>query len=580
MSNTDDQPSIVLPVDAVISIEISPDNSPADGITQNTAHATLENAGSYKDAIFFNFNITKGSAVFTETGGQTITVQANPAFFASAAFTDHTSETGEIEVHPVVKPTLSNKAAYSFAAKTPQKNQLFLSLTNDNAVADGTNANVVTALVTDSKSIPLNTQIVEFTLPGGSPATFGSSRSPFYGTTDETGHTSVPVTLNSGQDATVTVTCSLLSDPSVSKSIDVHFKGKTTPEKNQLFLSLTNDNAVADGTNANVVTALVTDSKSIPLNTQIVEFTLPGGSPATFGSSRSPFYGTTDETGHTSVPVTLNSGQDATVTVTCSLLSDPSVSKSIDVHFKAVPLKRQLNMTLKTIIDNSVANGTDVNAVRATVSDQSGTPVPNETVNFNFSPPNPNVFFYGGSSTARDITDEAGEALAIIQDRSQVADNITINAILASDPTVSSSTQVHFIAVAPPPPPPPASRSIHFNLSRNGETQTCSYPNLELARTARVYVSVTDSIGTPLPQQLVYLSVQVSDYMQPRIAGIQGNLIPFTPTTIATTDANGIIQVNIALWRGPVNTYGTVTLFANLYEPYFSGPYIQMFFPQ
>ncbi|QMV27711.1 hypothetical protein GRI33_12130 [Brucella sp. BO3] len=330
MTNTDDLPSDVLPVSAVTRIQMITDNSPANGLAENTAIASLDNAGNFTNDIFFKFTITQGSAVFTTTGQQTVIVKANPAFVASASFTDLTSETGVIEVYPVVNQDLSDKAAYSFKADAPKKNNISLSVTTDNALANGTDADVVTALVTDPANKPL---------PG-----------------------------------------------------------------------------------------------------QAVEFTLTAGSPATFSNGQSTQTATTDDKGQASVSVTLKSEQAATVTVTCSLLSDRSVSKSIDVHFKANPAKRQLSLKLQTLKNNAVANGTDLNAVGATLSDQSGTPVPNELLDFDFSPPNTAISFVGGSSTIDATTNSNGSTLVNLTDRSQAADTITVNATLASDPTVKGST--------------------------------------------------------------------------------------------------------------------------------------------
>ncbi|WP_210184663.1 hypothetical protein, partial [Brucella sp. B13-0095] len=120
---------------------------------------------------------------------------------------------------------------------------------------------------------------------------------------------------------------------------------------------------------------------------------------------------------------------------------------------------------------------------------------------------------------------------------------------------------------------------VNLTLSRNGATQTVNFPTLQPDRTSRVYVQVVDSNGTLLPQQVVYLSVQVDVFMQPRIVAIQGVDISPTPNTIAITNSNGLIQVNIALWRGPSNNCGNVRLYANLTNIYYSGKYIQTFFP-
>lgn len=578
MSNPDDQPSNVLPVSAVTRIQMITDNSPANGQAENTAIASLDNAGSYKNDIYFTFTITKGNAVFTQTSQQTINVKANPAFVASVSFTDHTSETGEIEVYPVVNQSLSAKTAYSFKAGLPQKNKLSLSAPTDNAVADGLQADIVTALVTDSMNGPLSGQAVEFTLPTDSRAAFGNGQSSQTVTTNGNGQASVSVTLKSEQDAIIPISCSLLSDPSVSQSIDVHFKA--IPQKRQLTLTLQplSDNAVANGIDINAVGATLLDQNNAPVAGEVLNFSFSPQLPTvSFYGGSSTTSSTTNINGTTLVSITDRSQAADTITVNATLASDPTVRGSTQIHFTtATPTKRQLTLTLRPLKDNAAANGTDINTISATLLDQNNAPVMGEVINFNLLPQVPNISFVGGSTTTSSTTDGNGVAVVSINDRSQRADTVTVNATLASDATVKSSTQVHFTAVAQPP----SSRSINLALSRNGATQTCSYPTLEPARTARVFVYVRNGSGAPLSQQLVYLSVQVNTYTQPRIVGIQNLDVAPTPYTTAVTDINGVIQVNIALWRGPQFCYGTVTLFANFNNYQYSGPSISMYFSE
>lgn len=80
MSDNLDSNSIIIKVDASISLEVNKDNSAADGKTVNTAIASLDNGGDFVPGIVFSFEITEGNAVFVANGEKKSKHQCKPCY--------------------------------------------------------------------------------------------------------------------------------------------------------------------------------------------------------------------------------------------------------------------------------------------------------------------------------------------------------------------------------------------------------------------------------------------------------------------------------------------------------------------
>ncbi|PWL19570.1 hypothetical protein DKP76_03240 [Falsochrobactrum shanghaiense] len=567
MTNTDASSSNVLPVDAKTTIEMVTDNSVANGNSENIAMASLTNAGDYRGGLFFTFNIKKGNATFVTTGQKTVTVKANPAYIASASFVDTSAETGEIEVYPTVNTALSDKTSYTFGAVPVKKDMISLKATVDYAIADGEDADKVTATLTDANNQPLAMQQLKFELPAGSGATFGPDSSPLIVKTDSTGQATVPVTLKSAQDAIIRVTCSLVTDASITRYIDIHFRAFVKPQL-RLTANTTKDNAPANGTDVDTVVATLVDQNNKPVSGVAVLFDIsPHNNDVFIQGAPPPQQVVTDVNGKATVNITDKSTLAESITVTASLVSDATVNDSAIVHFQAV-VKPQLRLTANATKDNAPANGTDVDTVVATLVDQNNMPVSGVAVLFDISPHNNDVFIQGAPPPQQVVTDANGKATVNITDKSTLAESITVTASLVSDATVNDYTTIHFQVVNPappiPPPPPPSGQlSITFRLYRPGITQPIPFPNYQRVGTARAYVFLNDSNGRPAPNSRVYLFVQSIYYVQSRIVGLNGYPITPAPGAYAITDGEGKVQVNIAQWPGPNVSSSPVRLYAN-----------------
>ncbi|TKI04713.1 LysM peptidoglycan-binding domain-containing protein, partial [Martelella alba] len=127
-----------------------------------------------------------------------------------------------------------------------------LTVTRNNALANGIASNEVRAVVTDSEGKPLADQVVAFT------ATNGAVVTTVIGTTGADGVATATLTNTTAGISTVTATLNGAS----SRSVDTTFTADaTTAHIAQGNLTVTANNAAANGIAANAVRALVTDAQ-------------------------------------------------------------------------------------------------------------------------------------------------------------------------------------------------------------------------------------------------------------------------------------------------------------------------------
>ncbi|WP_412774884.1 Ig-like domain-containing protein, partial [Yersinia pekkanenii] len=141
-----------------------------------------------------------------------------------------------------------------------------LTVTTDNAIADGTATNGVQATVTDANGNPVSGQAVSFSADNG--ATIAAS-----GTTGADGTVSETLTNTAAGVSNVTATVN-----GSSQRVDTTFVADdTTAEITAGNLTVTTDNAIADGTATNAVQATVTDANGNPVSGQAVSFSADNG---------------------------------------------------------------------------------------------------------------------------------------------------------------------------------------------------------------------------------------------------------------------------------------------------------------
>jgi len=285
-----------------------------------------------------------------------------------------------------------------------------LTVITDNVKADGHSAAYVQALVTDADSNPLGDRTVTFTATSG--ATIQQSA-----VTNSWGKVRVPLTHTKAGIVTVTATVN-----GSSQSTPVTFIADNTSANGRLNVMA--NNAVANGTEANVVELETKDAQGNAVTGIAVTFSTTNGAKAT------PASGVTDNNGKLTTTLTSTVAGDSSVTAKASngdMLSETIIFEA-DTSTAAIAAE-----DLTVVTNNAVANGSARNQVQVKVTDAKGNPVPAQVVNFSAA--------NGAKITASATTDAHG--LAVVGLTSQKAGDSLVTATLKGK---SQSVNTTFVA--------------------------------------------------------------------------------------------------------------------------------------
>ena len=328
------------------------DNAAANGTDTNRVQATVKDAGG---------NPVSGMAVLFSAGNgaspatQSVTTDAS----GRAQFSYSSTVAGTVTVLAAVNGSRqSTDTAFIPDAATAGVASGSLVVLSNGARADGVSTNTVRATVRDANGNPVAGQTVSFSADNGASASStGVSNAQGYVTATVTsvtaGDSVVTATLNAGSES---VTVSFVADP-----------GTATIAAGDL--TVTADNATANGTGANRVQAVVKDDQNNPVSGLGVVFTLDNGAQP---NTRTVV---TDGSGMAALSFTNTTAGITTVTASAGN------SRSVDTTFVADTATLRVT-GLAVTEDGAIANGGDTNAVRATVSDAHGNPVSGAAVGF------------------------------------------------------------------------------------------------------------------------------------------------------------------------------------------------------
>jgi adhesin/invasin len=237
-----------------------------------------------------------------------------------------------------------------------------LTVTADNAIANGTATNAVQAKVTDANGNPVPGITVNFLVDNG--ATIANATA----TSNAEGITSTTLTSLTAGAAKITATVN-----ETSQSVNTVFTADgSTATLIGANLTVTADNAIANGTATNAVQAKVTDANGNPVPGVNVSFRADNG--ATIANATV----TSNTLGIATTTLTSITTGNAKVTATVN-----ETSQSVNTVFIADGTTATLiNGNLAVTIDNAIANGVATNAVQAKVTDANGNSVPGITVKF------------------------------------------------------------------------------------------------------------------------------------------------------------------------------------------------------
>ncbi|EMJ2931338.1 Ig-like domain-containing protein [Escherichia coli] len=382
----------------IASLEVTQDNSVADGAMANTLRVKVTDAF--------------GNAL----NGQTVSVMADNG--ATVAPTVITEPDGTVEISVTSQTAGVSAVTATINSSSQSQNVIFIAdvstakiadlvVIKDGSEADGSTANTLRVRVTDAFGNTLAGQTVSVLADNGATVT------PTV-ITGQDGTVEISVTSQTAGTSAVTATIN-----SSSQSRDVTFVADVRTAK-IADLVVIKDDSVADGAMANMLRARVTDAFGNALNGQTVSVT------ADNSATVSPTV-TTEPDGTAEISVTSQTAGISAVTATIN-----NSTASQNVMFIA-DVRTAKIADLVVIKDDSVADGAMANMLRVKVTDAFGNALTGQTVS---------VMAGNGATVAPTVITEP-DGTAEISVTSQTAG---VSAVTA---TINSSTQsqnVTFIA--------------------------------------------------------------------------------------------------------------------------------------
>jgi len=518
-----DVPSITPTSQTALSVVTT--NAPANGAATNRVKAHVADAnGNPVPNQTVTFSITNGNG--TIVGTATVTTDANGDAFAEITST----VAGEVFLEATVNGTPiinGSPAKVTFVADVPDLSPAggsFITVTADNAVANGTATNAVKAHVVDAQGNPVVNQAVEFAILDGTGHFVGSASV----TTDANGD--AVVSLTSTVAGSVRITASVNGNNIVNGSPATVKFVADTPDVSAgsgSNLSVVADNAIANGTAKNSVKAHVVDANGNPVPNQAVVFQISNGTGTIVGTGTV----TTDANGDALVEITSGTVGEVSIVATVNGVSIVNGSPAKVKFITDVPdVSAGSNSHLSVVADNAIANGTAKNKVKAHVTDANGHPIAGQQVEFEIIDGNGVIV---GSATV--TTDADGDAFVEIT--STTVGQVSLIAKVNGNPIVNGSpAKVKFIADVP-------------DVSGTGGSNLSIVVNNAVANgTAKnsVKAHVEDAYGNPVANQEVKFIITSGD----------GTIVG---TGTVVTDANGDAIVDITSTQvGEVSLIATV----------------------
>ena len=382
----------------IASLEVTRDNSVADGAMANTLRVKVTDAF--------------GNAL----NGQTVSVMADNG--ATVAPTVITEPDGTVEISVTSQTAGTSTVTASINNSSLSQNVTFVAdvstakiadlvVIKDGSEADGSTANTLRARVTDAFGNTLGGQTVSVL------ADNGATVAPTV-TTQPDGTVEISVTSQTAGTSTVTAS---INNSSLSQNVTFVADVSTAKIADLVVIK---DGSEADGSTANTLRVRVTDAFGNAVGGQTVS--VMAGNGATVAPTV-----ITEPDGTVEISVTSQTAGTSTVTASIN-----NSSQSRDVTFIADVRTAQI-ASLEVTQDNAVADGAMANTLRARVTDAFGNALAGQTVS---------VMAGNGATTAPTVTTQP-DGTVEISVTSQTAGISTVTA------TINNSTlsqNVTFIA--------------------------------------------------------------------------------------------------------------------------------------
>ncbi|WP_227719109.1 Ig-like domain-containing protein, partial [Obesumbacterium proteus] len=342
----------------ISALDIIKNNALADGQSTNKLQASVKDANGNALAnvqvgldATHNASLVNGSTMMTDSEGQAMVLVTNATI-------------GDSTITARINGSAKTQAVTFVADKsTSVIRQGDMTATQD-AVANGTATNKVTAKITDANANTVSDVTVHFTVSNGAKIT------TVKGVTGDDGIATATVTSLKAETFTVTAR---IQESGNSAQADTRFiADSSTATVTDSNLTIDPNGALANGVDPDNVTAIVTDASGNLVPNATVNFVVASGATIT------TVIGTTGTDGKATATVTSNTSGKYAVTAT---VNGHSASK--DAEFVADSGTATITSgDLKVTVDNALANGSATNAVQAKVTDAHGNTVSNVTVNF------------------------------------------------------------------------------------------------------------------------------------------------------------------------------------------------------
>ncbi|MDQ9413687.1 inverse autotransporter adhesin IatC [Escherichia coli] len=382
----------------IASLEVTQDNSVADGTMANTLRVKITDA-------------------FGNTlGGQTVSVLADNG--ATTAPTVTTQPDGTVEISVTSQTAGTSAVTASINSSTASRNVTFVAdvrtakiadlvVIKDGSVADGAMANTLRVKITDAFGNTLAGQTVSVL------ADNGATTAPTV-TTQPDGTVEISVTSQTAGTSAVTAS---INSSTASRNVTFVADVRTAKIADLVVIK---DGSVADGAMANTLRVKITDAFGNTLAGQTVSVL------ADNGATTAPTV-TTQPDG--TVEISATSQTAGTSAVTASINNS---SQSQNVTFVA-DVRTAKIADLVVSQDNAVADGSTANTLRARVTDAFGNTLAGQTVS---------VMAGNGATVAPAVITEP-DGTAEISVTSQTAG---VSAVTASINNSSQSRNVTFVA--------------------------------------------------------------------------------------------------------------------------------------
>ncbi|HAH1539686.1 inverse autotransporter adhesin IatC [Escherichia coli] len=452
----------------IADLVVIKDGSEADGATANTLRARVTDAF--------------GNAL----AGQTVSVLADNG--ATVAPTVTTQPDGTVEISVTSQTAGISAVTASINSSSQSQNVTFVAdvrtakiadlvVIKDGSEADGSTANTLRVRVTDAFGNALNGQTVSV-LAGN-----GATVAPTV-ITEPDGTAEIPVT---SQTAGVSAVTATINNSSQSRNVTFVADVRTAQIADLVVIK---DGSEADGATANTLRARVTDAFGNALAGQTVSV-LAGN-----GATVAPTV-ITGQDGTVEISVTSQTAGVSAVTATIN-----NSSQSRNVMFIADVRTAQI-ADLVVIKDDSVADGSTANTLRARVTDAFGNMLAGQTVS---------VLADNGATTAPTVITEPDGTVEL----SVTSQTAGTSAVTASINNSSQSRNVTFIADVR------TAQIASLVVIKDGSEADGATANTLRAR-------VTDAFGNALAGQTVSVSA--------------GNSATVAPAVI--TEPDGTVEISV-----------------------------------